>query len=68
MKMNINVQVRNVYGNDLVYPVCDDAKRFAAIAGSKTLSVHTLNLIVDLGYTVTHIHPMANVRGFEFAR
>ena len=28
----ITVQVRNVYGNSVVYPICERAKRFAAIA------------------------------------
>lgn len=56
--MEIKVQVRSVYGNDLVYPACPDAKRFADIAGTKTLGHGVLCLIEALGYTVTAVSPV----------
>jgi hypothetical protein len=52
----ITVQVKTVYGNELVYPVCDKAKLFAQIAGSKTLTTDCLLAIVKLGYTITEQH------------
>jgi len=33
----IKVQLRNVYGNELIYPMCDDAKRFTRLTQTKTL-------------------------------
>lgn len=56
--MEIKVEVRSVYGNELVYPACSDARRFADIAGTKTLSHGVLCLIEALGYTITPVHPV----------
>lgn len=50
--MTILVELKDVYGERKVYPVCDKAKTFAVIAGTRTLTPATLNLIKDLGYTV----------------
>ena len=50
--MNIKVKLKNVYGNDLIYPVCDKAKAFAAIAGKKTLTKYDISEIQFLGYMV----------------
>lgn len=55
--MQITVEVRSIYGRDTVYPACADARRFADIAGSKTLTSQTLRLIRDLGYTIRVQHP-----------
>jgi hypothetical protein len=49
---SITVEVRNVYGNTLVYPVCDTAKLFARIANKLTLDASNLNDIARLGYQV----------------
>ena len=58
MCMEIKVEVRSVYGNDVVYPACPDARRFAEIAGMKTLTHRTLCLIEALGYTITAVSPV----------
>lgn len=50
--MEILVNMRNVYGNDLIYPICEKAKLFAAIAQSRTLSLSTIEAIKALGYRV----------------
>lgn len=50
--MKIQITIRNVYGNEQAYPVCDAAKLFAEIAGSKTLTPHTLNRVKRLGYQI----------------
>jgi hypothetical protein len=50
--MKIVVKVRNVYGNQTVYPVCDAAKLFARIAGHSTLTYTTVDLIKKLGYVI----------------
>lgn len=47
----IKVEVRDVYGRQKVYPICENAKRFARIAGTTTLTFGTLKLIEELGYT-----------------
>lgn len=50
--MKIQIEIRNVYGNETVYPVCRHAKFLAAIAGMKTLTVEKLRLIQANGYEV----------------
>lgn len=55
--MQIKVEVRSVYGNTMVYPACADARRFAEIAGTKTLSHGVLCLIEALGYTIIQTSP-----------
>lgn len=50
--MKIIVEVRHVYGERRVYPHCEKSKLFASIAGTKTLTDHTLCQIKALGYWV----------------
>ena len=50
--MKITVEIKNVYGNRLVYPACDQARTFCSLVGSKTLTQHHLNEIKALGYSV----------------
>jgi hypothetical protein len=35
--MQLIVEKKSVYGNQLIYPVCNKAKLFASISGNKTL-------------------------------
>jgi hypothetical protein len=53
--MEIQVIVKSVYGNTLVYPVCDKAKLLAKLVGKKTFTVDNLSIIRDLGYTVNYV-------------
>lgn len=52
MPKQIKVQIRNVYGNETIYPACPDAVAFANIAGTKTLTSDTLRQIKRLGYAI----------------
>lgn len=49
---SITVQVRNVYGNETIYPACKDAATFAQMLGQKSLTRADLNMIKALGYTI----------------
>lgn len=51
----VQVEVRNVYGNELIYPANFEAERFAAIAGTKTLSSTDLMNIKALGFVVEEV-------------
>ena len=51
-KDTIHVEKKNVYGNELIYPVCQRAKRFAILTGQKTLSDGAIFQIKRLGYSV----------------
>ena len=48
----ITVEIREVYGADVVYPVSRGAFVFAQLAGTKTLTRRTVELIKQLGYTI----------------
>ena len=48
----ITVRIKNVYGEDKVYPVSDEAILFACIAGTTTLTNSTINRIKQLDYSI----------------
>ena len=50
--MKIIVEVENVYGNVLVYPICKNAKIFCKLLNQKTLTGRNLEYIKSLGYKV----------------
>ena len=50
--MTITIKFKDVYGNRLIYPVCDNAHHFAGIAGTKTLSTVVLKTIEAMGYDI----------------
>ena len=50
--MSITVKIKNVYGSDLIYPVCDKARTLASLAGTKTLRPTDIDKIKALGFTV----------------
>lgn len=54
--LTIHVRVMDVYGRQVVYPVCDKAKVFAAIAGTTSLTETTLKCIRKLGHDI-HVVP-----------
>lgn len=53
--MAITVEVRSVFGQTKVYPVCATAQAFAEIAGTATLTHRTLCQIERLGYEIISI-------------
>ena len=50
--MKIIVSIKNVYGKELIYPVCSNAVFFSALAGAKTLTPKAIQLIKTFGYTI----------------
>jgi hypothetical protein len=59
--MIVQVHVKSVYGNDLIYPVNDAAKIFCKIAGTKTLPPYLTKEIVKLGFEIEHVAEMPRV-------
>jgi len=47
----IIVKRKNVYGNELIYPICNTAKLFQALTGGVTLGKTDIAIIKRLGYT-----------------
>ena len=50
--MIITVKIKNVFGTDKIYPVCDKAKTFSRLTETKTLTSYAINNIKALGYTI----------------
>ena len=50
--MKILIRLDKNYGIETAYPVCDAAKLFARIAGTKTLTHNTLRDVAALGYQI----------------
>lgn len=53
--LTLDVQIRNVFGNLLCYPVCDTAKRFADLVGRKTLTDSDLEKIRSMGFEIVYV-------------
>lgn len=50
--LEITVEIKDVYGQTKVYPMCEKSKLFAEIAGTKTLTTYNIQKIKALGYEV----------------
>ena len=61
--MTIQIEIRNVYGNETVSPVCAHAKFLAAMAGTRTLTVEKLQLIQKNGYNVQVVSTAGRLLG-----
>ena len=48
----ITVTVRNVYGNETIYPACKTSLFFCHLAGTKTITTEMLRLIAAQGYEI----------------
>ena len=49
---NITVEIETLYGREVIRPICDAAKTFAKMAGTKTLTRQQIELVKELGYKV----------------
>jgi len=52
MNKAIQVTVKDVYGARNIYPACETSKLLAKLAGTKTITAASLDVIKQLGYTV----------------
>ena len=51
-KPKIQVNIKNVYGNELIYPKCFLSIQFSKIAKTKTLSIQNLKDIKSMGFEI----------------
>jgi len=51
--MNLTIEIKSVYGNELIYPVCDKAIKLCSLTAYKTFSKHAISTLKSLGYTFT---------------
>ena len=54
--MKIIVEIKNAYGNELIYPICNNAKLFAKMVNQKVLTKQNLIIIAQLGYEIELVH------------
>jgi hypothetical protein len=52
---NLEVMVKNVYGNDLVYPLCEQAKKLASFKGTKTFTDLDMKRLNSIGFRFTWV-------------
>lgn len=53
MTKQITIQVRNVYGNETIYPACPTSAFFCGLAGTKTITAEMMRMIIAQGYEIT---------------
>jgi len=46
------VRIKYQYGQEVIMPVCETAKEFASIAGTKLLTTQTCEAMKRLGYVI----------------
>lgn len=51
--MELLVKIKNVFGNQTIYPICDKSKLLAKFKKQKTLTGDDVKLLKELGYTFT---------------
>lgn len=59
--MTITIQIKEVYGLPVAYPVDDNARIFASMVGNKTLTLKTIKYIRQLGYNVVVKQPELSI-------
>lgn len=57
--MTIQVYIKSVYGNELVYPHCEQAKLMAKLAKTSTLTPKDIAIIKSMGYAITVVSQYA---------
>ncbi len=53
----MTIELKNVYGKPMAFPVCETAKLFSKLTGRKTFSLSDIKTIKQLGYTVAVKRP-----------
>ena len=51
----ITVEIKTVEGEDLIFPICKDAKHFARMLGTRELSFEALISIKALRYNINFV-------------
>jgi hypothetical protein len=56
----IKLEIKSVYGEDKLYPACEDSKLFARIAKTKTITQDVLALIKKLEVEIIYCVKVGN--------
>jgi len=49
--MELEVQIKNNYGREMVYPICEKSQLLTRLSGNRTLTEEAIAVIKRLGYT-----------------
>ena len=55
--MQLIVEVKNIYGVERIYAVCNNAKLITKLKQSKTLNKDDISILRELGYTIETKQP-----------
>lgn len=51
--MELLIKIKNVYGNETVYPVCENSQLMCELLKVQTFTERSINILKKLGYTFT---------------
>lgn len=57
----ITILIKTVYGTEMAYPDCDEARLFSQLTGKKTLNAQDLAIIEKLGFIIEFKHSVINM-------
>jgi len=60
-QMEILVEAKDQFGNEVFHPACDTSRLFARMAGTVTLTPETRAIIKQLGYSISVAAPTYNL-------
>jgi hypothetical protein len=50
--MKIKVKIKNVYGTERIYPLCNNAILFSTLTNTKTFDRNIISIIKKLGFEI----------------
>ena len=55
MNNTLLVQVKNNYGSEVIYPMCNNSRLIAKLAGTKTITDDAVKILKLLGYSFNQV-------------
>jgi len=49
--MELLIEIKNIYGREMVYPICEKSQLLTRLSGNRTLTEEAIAVIKRLGYT-----------------
>lgn len=59
--MNLEFELRRVYGVPRLYPICKASKALCAMTGTPTLADKNVGILMDAGFNFTIKEPANNI-------
>ena len=65
MKRELLVKVKNVFGRDLIYPICNDSKLICELLNVKTLNDYQIRKLTALDYRLKTVNVLGLATAFN---